>query len=264
MAATDLEIFVDGAHDGFTNMARDRALWREREEGRSDTAFLRVYAWSPPALSLGFHQRDDEVDSAWLRGHGVDLVRRPTGGAAVLHWDEITYSLCAPLGRPGLGRSVAEIYESVARALVEALGQFGVAAERGGGGRPTGFACFDAAGGHEITVAGRKLVGSAQRRGRRAFLQHGSLLTGPGHLKLYAALAGAESGASARLEERTTDLSRLGHGDLTRTDFALGLGRALADATSARVWRREELKPEVSARAHELVAASPSGSRLKS
>lgn len=265
MDAHVLEILDDGAHDGVTNMARDRALWRDREERRSRTAFLRIYRWSPPALSLGYHQSTDELDPAWFRGQGIDIVRRPTGGAAVLHLDEITYSLCAPLGWPGVGHSVAEIYEAVAGALVDALRELGVAAERGGGGRPTGFACFAAAGGHEITVAGRKLVGSAQRRGRAAFLQHGSLLTGPGHLRLFGGLVGNRADARrARLAERTTDLSQLGRADLKSGDFARGLGGALAKTMRASVRWPSAVDPGVAALERELAASARVDDRLRS
>ncbi len=225
-----IEYRVDAPACAAINMDRDRALWRSVEEGERRSPFLRVYAWSPPALSLGFHQRITPDQRERFAACGLDVVRRPTGGAAVLHDQEITYAVAAPLGSSVFGESVGEIYDSVAGALVAALARFGVHCDRGGGGRPMGFACFSAAGGHEITVGGRKLVGSALRRGRRAFLQHGSLLCGPGHLRI-ADLSRDEDPTVTALASRTTDLSQIGGGiSISPEDFAAALAEALDQA----------------------------------
>ena len=229
---------VDAPATGDVNMQRDRADFTRIEEGVDTTPSLRVYGWSPPALSLGFHQDESLVDREALRAAGFDLVRRPTGGAAVLHHDEITYCVCAPLGVPGLGRGVEEIHAGIAGALVHALADHGIEARLGGGGRPEGFACFGAAGGHEITVAGRKLVGSALRRGRRAFLQHGSLLRGEGHLRLGEFLR-ADPRARDPLEDprwlrrRTVTLGEVGHPDLDALSFGERLAVRLAERVGA-------------------------------
>ena len=180
----------DGPHPAAVNMERDRRLWQRFEADSSPGIRLRIYGWKPAALSLGFHQPEAAVDREALRGRGIDLVRRPTGGAAVLHADEITYSIAAPLGLSGLGRGVLEIHAAIARALAMSLAALGVVVDFGGAGRPRDFACFSGAGGHELTVAGRKLVGSALRRGRRGFLQHGSLLRGEEHLELCSFISG--------------------------------------------------------------------------
>lgn len=259
MKGPHLQVLVDGALDGATNMARDRAVWRAREEGETESPFLRLYAWSPRALSLGFHQPAADVELDHFQRREIEVVRRPTGGAAVLHADEITYALSAPLGVAGLGRSVHEIYDAVAGALVDALRELGVRAECGGAGRPEGFACFGAAGGHEITVDGRKLVGSAQRRGRAAFLQHGSILTGPGHLEIFA---DDESGRRRRrwLAERTTDLSQLGHGELSPNAMAESLAVALVARTGGSMEWLESVPSSITRRESGLLAeaAAPS------
>lgn len=232
-----LRFVADGAHPGAMNMERDRAMWRAAEADPLPRIRLRVYGWVPAALSLGFHQDASAVDRDALARRGVDLVRRPTGGAAVLHADEITYAVAAPLGLPGLGRSVLEIHGAVARALVATLRQFAVDVDLGGGGIPRDFACFAGAGGHELTVAGRKLVGSALRRGRRAFVQHGSLLRGPAHLDLVHFMAGLDEDARARERDRlaavTCSLEELGAG-LTPAEFADRLAAELASACGTR------------------------------
>jgi lipoate-protein ligase A len=239
-----------GTRTGAENMERDRALLRCAEDGRLETPVLVVYRWRPAAISLGFHQPGHDLDVDLARRAGIDVVRRPTGGAAVLHDEEITYALAGPLGLPGLGGTVTTIYDGVAEALVRALADRGIDAARGGGGRPTGFACFAAAGGHEITVRGRKLVGSALRKGRRAFLQHGSLLTGRGHLELVR-FARESAGESASLEARrsalaakTIDLSELGVGDPDLgVRFALALAVALAERMNLPAEPMDALPP---------------------
>jgi lipoate-protein ligase A len=131
-----------------------------------------------------------------LREQGIDLVRRPTGGLAVLHDRERTYAVVGALGRDPFRRGVLETYRAISSALEEAMRSLGIAAlasaERGEAVRPSsGPACFALTSAHEITVAGRKLVGSAQLRRGRAFLQHGAipLEADPGRL---AAVLGSE------------------------------------------------------------------------
>jgi lipoate-protein ligase A len=194
-------------------MARDRALLASAEaeglQGDAD-AFLRFYAFAPAAISMGFHQREAAIDAAAARSAGLDVVRRPTGGAAVLHCNEITYCLVAPLGLPGWGRSVISVYGRLADCLVDALQSFGVGAACGSAGAGLGAACFAAAGGHEIAVAGRKLVGSAMRRGRRSFLVHGSILAGAGQHELAQYLVGSDSAEALSLATGTTHLEAEG------------------------------------------------------
>jgi len=227
--------------DGATNMETDRAWLNEADEAGGPVR-LRVYGWSPPAVSLGYHQDPSTVDRDALERDGLDCVVRPTGGAAVLHDREITYAVVGPLGVPGIGRGVLAIHDTIAVALQSTLHALGVEVAREGDGRPEGFACFAAAGGHEITARGRKLVGSALRRSRHAFLQHGSLLVGPGHEQLPRYVAGSDpsthEAAIEDLRRRTITLEQLGHGDLDRRAFAQRLAATLADALSLTV--REE------------------------
>ena len=162
--------------DGPANMALDHALMARARQGGE--AVLRVYEWSAPVLSLGRNQRalgiyiDEE-----LARRGITAVRRPTGGRALLHLREITYSLTAPANA---GEPLGVMYRRMNDLLLHALSALGVS---GGLARPasrsrppTAMPCFAEPSGGEIVVDGRKLVGSAQWRDAGTLLQHGSIL----------------------------------------------------------------------------------------
>jgi lipoate-protein ligase A len=158
-------------------MGVDEALLASAERGR---ATLRLYRWKGPWLSLGYAQVLDPARREACRAAGVGLVRRVTGGRAVLHGCDLTYAVAAPLSWiPGdLHGSSARI----ARGLVAGLHSLGVEAECVApqtAERGTAFDCFARAGAHEIRCRGRKLCGSAQRRNRAALLQHGSIRLAP-------------------------------------------------------------------------------------
>jgi lipoate-protein ligase A len=167
-----------GIADGATNMAVDAALLDHAR--RTGEATLRMYAWARPTLSFGRHERTRGLfDAAHLAARGVDAVRRPTGGRALLHHREVTYSVTAPVA----GATLGESYRAINAFLCDALARLGVhAAEapratgRAGALRPEGAACFAEPSTGELTVGGAKLVGSAQLREQGAFLQHGSIL----------------------------------------------------------------------------------------
>jgi lipoate-protein ligase A len=157
-------------------MALDEALMaRARRTGET---VLRVYAWSQPTLSLGRNQRAIGVyRDALLAERGVGVVRRPTGGRALLHHREVTYSVTAPCD--DTGALVAE-YGRINALLCSALGSLGVpvalAAPPARAAPPSAAPCFAEPARGELTLHGRKLVGSAQWRERGALLQHGSIL----------------------------------------------------------------------------------------
>lgn len=235
----ELLLRCDGVLSGERNMALDRALLKSYQNGDLESPTLRVYRWNPPALSLGYHQSAAELDIHRLRSAGIDLVRRPSGGGAVLHWSEFTYAVAGPLGLAGIGGNFREVYASLASVLVETLNRLKIPARQLGESGPENFLCFASLQGHEISVGGRKLVGSAFRQTRRAFLQHGSLLTGPQHLSIVDFMGtGEESERAARkesLRSRTTNLQELGHGDLTLERFALGFAEALLERTKLKL-----------------------------
>jgi lipoyl(octanoyl) transferase len=166
-------VLDSGAADGATNMATDHALLAGA--AASGEAVLRIYAWARPTLSFGMHERARVTPEA-LAAHGVDVVRRPTGGRALLHHREVTYSITAPAAGIGLGES----YRAINALLLAALRRLGVQAaeaeRRARATAPDGTACFAEPNVGELVVDGRKLVGSAQRRDQGALLQHGSIL----------------------------------------------------------------------------------------
>jgi lipoyl(octanoyl) transferase len=178
--------------DGATNMAIDEVLWLGR---RADTSppTLRCFAWSPPTVSLGYGQPlDREVDVGACARLGVGLVRRPTGGSAIYHDGperELTYCVTARADDLGVSADLLETYHWIARALVRGLRALGAPAEIVPMTSATAAIpafCFARAGSYEIEVAGRKLVGSAQRRQGADFLQHGAVLLGVDEARLRA------------------------------------------------------------------------------
>jgi lipoyl(octanoyl) transferase len=180
-AGSPWRLLVDPPHDGAWNMAVDESIL-DAYEGAAEPPppTLRLYGWRPAALSLGKTQRSEGAhDAAALREEGVDLVRRPTGGDAVLHEHERTYAVIGAGGGPPFRGGPVDTYRALARALVAGLARLGVEAEAvepaPGGRVRRGVICFERVGAWEIATSGRKLIGSSQFRRRRAFLQHGSL-----------------------------------------------------------------------------------------
>lgn len=188
-------------------MARDLALFTALEDGApAALPTLRLYAWQPWAVSLGSHQDPARaLDLAALAARGYDWVRRPTGGRAVLHADEITYALAAPLAGP-FAEGLSTTHRRIAGALARFYRGLGLDVQLTRPAPPAALdprspaPCFAAPGLAELEWAGRKLAGSAQRRGRRAFLQHGSLPLGPAHLEL-AQLLPLDPAARLRYQE---------------------------------------------------------------
>jgi lipoate-protein ligase A len=191
----------------------------------SEAPLLRVYRWSPPAVSIGYHQSADKFDRSALADRGFDLVKRPTGGRAILHAEELTYAVIGASPSPLFGDTLHDVYMSINRALLLFLEGLGIRADISAGesqDAQRGLVCFQSAGQHEIRVGGRKLIGSAQRRIEQRFLQHGSILTGPRHAELMDFLAGHHSQAEARAQllAATTDLGRLQGRRLQAGDYA--------------------------------------------
>lgn len=176
------ELIIDGAIDGISNMAIDAALLDEVESSPAARTIVRFYEWRRPAVSLGRNQQlDNAVDAEYCRANGIDIVHRPTGGRAVLHDDELTYAVISN-DATCFGDTIYGNYKRVSEALCIGYNALGVpailapdtrkaAALRNGGDPP----CFLSPSRYELMVNGRKIVGSAQRRVRRSFLQHGSM-----------------------------------------------------------------------------------------
>lgn len=164
--------------DAATNMAVDEAILEAHLEG-SCPPTLRFYGWAPPAVSIGYGQKLPQTARQKIIARGYDVVRRPTGGRAVLHLDELTYSfVCSAGSGKMLGSSVIESYKKICQALIQGFKNLGVDVEIGQG-QPASrqmHDCFTATTGADLHYKGKKIVGSAQLRRHDALLQHGSIL----------------------------------------------------------------------------------------
>ncbi len=197
---------------GSWNMAVDEAILEFAARGEA-LPTLRLFAWQPACLSLGYAQTSVDVDRARLMHHGWDLVRRPTGGKAILHVDELTYSVTGPQSEPRLAGSVLESYRRLSAALVEALHLLGIPAQTQteviqAQSEPKGPVCFEVPSNYEITVDGKKIIGSAQARRKGGVLQHGTLPLYGDLTRILSVLAFADEAsrieAAGRLISRAT------------------------------------------------------------
>ncbi len=141
---------------------------------------LRLYAWSPPCLSLGYAQPVGDVDLQSLQDLGWDIVRRPTGGRAILHTDELTYSVIAPIDHPDVSGDILSSYRRLSRGLTAGLEILGIPVQVEPAHQvPAEMknlpVCFEVPSPYELTVGGKKILGSAQVRRKHAVLQHGTL-----------------------------------------------------------------------------------------
>ncbi|MEE4272963.1 MAG: lipoate--protein ligase family protein [Thermoanaerobaculales bacterium] len=255
---TDWRLITDPALPGAVNMARDMAILEAVSSGEAPPT-LRFYGWDPPCLTLGKHQGLDVVDLEFCRREGIDVVRRPTGGRALLHHLELTYSVVAPLGAPPLPTGLQQAYRLICGALVRAIRAMGVDAELTGGEvnlrlpNPTStIPCFEAPAGGEVVVRGRKLIGSAMRAHAGCILQHGAVLLDWGS-RLQAGAMGLHDDASLR-PHITTLSGELGRevrrGEVEEqiiTAFGRSLGVSPADGTITRfeATRTRELNMDV-------------------
>lgn len=258
-------------------MALDEALLEHVQMGASATT-LRLFAWLPPCLSLGQAQPIADVDMDRLHAHGWDVVRRLTGGRAILHTDELTYSIIAPTSEPNVAGSVLDSYNRLALALVAGVSMLGLPVEIQSNGRgepsmPTSFevaqgglsmlagnghnpVCFEMPSTHEITVAGKKLIGSAQARKKAGVLQHGSLPLEGDLTRICQVLVFtddlARQAAAERLRGRATTvasaLGRVVDWEAAAQAFVDGFESALGICLE----RSELIAPEI-ARTEELV-----------
>lgn len=244
---------------GDWNMAVDESILDSI--GRSDSLpTLRLYAWTPACLSLGVAQPFADVDTARLRARGWDVVRRITGGRAILHTDELTYSVIGPAENPILAGSVLESYSRLAKALLHAVQELGMLvemkegkADESGKSNPV---CFEVPSTYEITVDGKKLIGSAQARRKEGVLQHGSLPLVGDLTRITDALAFADESAreevSTRLLARAATVESALSKVVAWDDAARAMVRAFEAALGIQFERGELSKKEIS-RADDLV-----------
>jgi lipoate-protein ligase A len=181
MAVECWRLINSGFQTGAMNMALDEALLHSVANGDS-LPVLRFYRWKPATVTLGYAQSTDrDLDLDFCRRVGVDVVRRATGGRAVLHDNEVTYAVIAPLNKGLFAGSVLDCYRVIAEVLLMALNHLGLAAElvpgksRSVHQNTMKAVCFSSPSQYELVIDGCKVAGSAQRRFGNAFLQHGSI-----------------------------------------------------------------------------------------
>jgi lipoate-protein ligase A len=168
-------------YNAFENMAIDEAIFRETIKDKKKPT-IRFYGWRPAAVSIGYFQDpQNELNLEQCGNMGVDIVRRLTGGKAVFHNDEITYSVVAGAQEKSFPANILGTYKVISDCLVQGLANLGIKADLAPAGRATQdldlrSCCFSVPSRNELLVAGRKICGSAQMRTKGGFLQHGSLL----------------------------------------------------------------------------------------
>jgi lipoate-protein ligase A len=212
------KLIIDGARDGTSNMSIDAALLEEIEASPESRTVVRFYGWQTPTISLGRNQKIERaVDVDYCRVNGIDIVHRPTGGRAVLHDDELTYAVISNDAET-FGETIYGNYKRVSEALCLGYNRLGVEAvlapdtrkAAGTSDDDVDLPCFLSTSRYELMVRGRKIVGSAQRRVRRSFLQHGSMpitcdrdvLARATRMANPAALEGEMAGVAEFLTER--------------------------------------------------------------
>ncbi len=195
-------LLVTPPASGAWNMAVDEAIALQAANGGGRTT-LRFYQWQPGAVSLGRHQPSADVDRKAIQDRGYGLVRRPTGGRAILHIDELTYSIAGSAGDELLAGAVLDTYNRLSEGLVLGLRRLGLDAVKAPGTTRTGpdvsAACFEVPSAYELCVGPAKIMGSAQSRRSGYVLQHGSLPLRGDITRLVDVLAVVDEDERARL-----------------------------------------------------------------
>lgn len=261
-------LILHPARSGSWNMAVDEAILEAVGKG-SAPATLRLYSWEPPCLSLGFSQPIEDVDLTALETHGWDLVRRPTGGRAILHADEITYAVIGSDTDARLSGGVLESYQVLAQALLKVFYRLGIPAEieappikpaRGSTDqkeqrKPINPVCFEVPSSYEITLGGKKLVGSAQARRKEGVLQHGSIPLGGDLKRIVEVLRfpneAARENAGLRLLNRATTIEMFNGKLLSWEQVADAFAHAFQESLNLELDERELSLTELK-RAEEL------------
>ncbi|TDF95916.1 lipoate--protein ligase family protein [Paenibacillus piri] len=200
-----------GNHDPAYNMAVDEAILTAHSEGKVPPT-VRFYGWNPATLSIGYFQKAvEEIDFGQLELEGLGFVRRPTGGRAVLHDKELTYSIIVSESYPGIPRGVTEAYRVLSEGLLFGFRKLGLDArmvqleseeDKSKYASMGSAACFDSPSWYELVVEGRKIAGSAQTRQKQVVLQHGSILLDMDVDQLFRVLKFSSERLQARLKQQ--------------------------------------------------------------
>jgi lipoate-protein ligase A len=250
MSTHEWRFIYTGQGDPYFNMAVDETLLSSVQNG--SPPILRVYEWNPPGVSMGYFQAVNKtVDRDKCLRKGMKLVRRITGGRAVLHNEELTYSFSGSCKIfPELGDNIFETYKQISKALLSSLSILGIEAQwiKPLGGKINtddpahkkenkpyanpffSLPCFSSFSRYEISYQGRKLVGSAQRRFREIFLQHGSILLKKGELDLADFLPANSFIKGAKLLENSTSIEEIKGKKIERKEIIRALKRGFSEA----------------------------------
>lgn len=245
-AATRWRLLDTGLGDAFTNMAVDEAMLEACAAGTASPT-LRFYGWSPPAISIGFGQQlGSAIDLDRCHALGIEVVRRPTGGLAVLHDQEVTYSVVVREDDPRIASGILATYLTISRALVRGLSYLDVKADLLPLRRSSlpsdseSPVCFLTPSSYEVAVQGRKLVGSAQRRVQGVILQHGSLPISLDLDTLFSVLPpvrrnGSSAAAESEAPLRMTSLQEAGGRPYAYAEVVAALSRGFAEVWGAQL-----------------------------
>jgi len=173
-----LQIVPYAVNSGKINMALDKKLLEDSIKGKLEEPIFRLYGWSPACVSLGRNQKEDFLNKDFLKSKNIDVVRRLTGGRALLHDNEITYSFICPINYLKNGEHVVSSYKEISQILIDKFKNLGIELDFGTS-KPikTGFEyCMLVSTGADLCYDGKKLIGSAQCRKNGYILQHGSIL----------------------------------------------------------------------------------------
>jgi lipoate-protein ligase A len=233
-------LITNTSNNAFYNMAVDEAIMILHSQNKVPPT-LRFYSWEPAALSLGYFQKaKTEIDYQNCQDEGVDLVRRLTGGRAILHDQELTYSIIISEDYKLLSDSIEKSYQQISKGLVSGLQALGIPAElkavEKGKKTPAGHsaACFDAPSWYEVILDNKKLIGSAQRRKNNVILQHGSLPLAIAAKKIFRLLNYSSEKQRKRARRifsaKSTSLNKEGYNfsdSVLEKSLTAGLGQAL-------------------------------------
>lgn len=260
---TPWRLLITPARSGAYHMALDHAVLEQVGAGHAPPT-LRFFSWEPACLSLGQAQPAADADLDRIRARGWQIVRRPTGGRAILHTDEITYSVALPGGHPLVQGDIVSSYRQLSAALLRGLELIGLNAHADKRlDRITeaekGPVCFEVPSDYEITADGAKLIGSAQVRKFDGVLQHGTLPLRGDITRIVDALAFPDDATRekirARVVERATTLERVLGRVVPWEEAAAALREAFA-AQFGLTFAEAEPTPAEAARAAELVATT--------
>jgi len=237
---------------GAYNMLRDEKLTRNLLNDPTAPNILRLYTWKPYAISLGYMQSEESIDLAACAEAGIDVVRRPTGGRAVFHAEELTYAV---IMRSDPSEGIYATHNRITKALLDSFATLQTCSdtlqltrrenttrEAYQGSGPKNIACFASSSRHEALYNGKKFLGSAQRRFGDVILQHGSILLGPEHLRLPEFLKLSEdrrNEMSALLQTETATLSEAMGRTITAPEAADCLRNGFVDHFCAAEYDKE-------------------------